>query len=186
MTVTPNRAELERVWEEHTAGEFRTLDLDATMATMAHAPEVLHVPTAMGARGRTQVRDFYARWFVGRNPEDFTIAPLSRTVGERSIVDEMIVSFTHDIEVPWILPGVRPSHLPVSVPVIAVVGFDGSLIASEHIYWDQAAVLAQTGLLAADREGNLPIVADQAGTLTDGLLNQLAEQPRTTRDQPIL
>ncbi|RAG83584.1 nuclear transport factor 2 family protein [Streptacidiphilus pinicola] len=185
MTVAGDRAELERVWEEHTAGEFRTLDLDATMATMADAPVVLHVPTAMGARGRAPVRDFYARWFVGRNPEDFAIAPLSRTVDVRRIVDEMIVSFTHDIEVPWILPGVQPTHLPVSIPVIAVVDFDGSLIASEHIYWDQAAVLAQTGLLAADREWNLPIVADQPGILIDGALNQLAEEPRAAKDQPV-
>ena len=33
------------------------------------------------------------------------------------------------------------------VPLIAVVGMRDGLIDSEHIYWDQASVLVQVGLL---------------------------------------
>ncbi|GFE19963.1 nuclear transport factor 2 family protein [Streptomyces libani] len=173
MTSTTDR-ERERVWELHTSSEFRTLDLDTTMATMSDAPEVLHVPTAMGARGRASVRHFYRRWFVGHNAPDFALAPLTRTTGGSRIVDEMLVSFTHDVEVPWILPGVPPTGRPVEIPVIAVVSFDGPLISAEHIYWDQAAVLGQTGLLPAETMARLPVVLDQRGTLADGPLNQLA------------
>ncbi|AZS75877.1 hypothetical protein DDE74_37825 [Streptomyces lydicus] len=175
MTSTSDRErERERVWELHTSSEFRTLDLDTTMATMSDAPEVLHVPTAMGARGRASVRHFYRRWFVGHNAPDFALAPLTRTTGGSRIVDEMLVSFTHDVEVPWILPGVPPTGRPVEIPVIAVVSFDGPLISAEHIYWDQAAVLGQTGLLSAETMARLPVVLDQRGTLADGPLNQLA------------
>ncbi|MFE7773532.1 nuclear transport factor 2 family protein [Streptomyces sp. NPDC057445] len=168
MTATPSPAELERVWELHTSGEFSTLDVDATMATMTDDPVVLHVPTAMGARGREAVRDFYRRWFIGHNPQDFTITTLTRTTGRDRIVDEMIVSFTHDIEVPWILPGVAPTGRPVGI-----VSFEGSLISAEHIYWDQASVLGQVGLVGPDALSRLPVVTDQRATLTDGPLNRL-------------
>ncbi|MEU2429213.1 nuclear transport factor 2 family protein [Streptomyces sp. NPDC007861] len=177
MTSTPRTpaAELERVWDLHTTSEFDTQDVDATMATMTDDPVVLHVPTAMGARGRRAVRDFYGRWFIGHTPQDFTIAPVTRTTGPDRIVDEMLVSFTHDIPVPWILPGVAPTGLPVTIAAIAVVSFDGPLVASEHIYWDQASVLAQTGLLDAGTMAGLPVVTDQRATLAGGPLNRLAE-----------
>lgn len=175
MTNSPDPAELERVWELHTSSEFATLDVDTTMATMTDTPVVLHVPTAMGARGREAVRDFYRRWFIGRNPQDLTITTLTRTTGPDRIVDEMLVSFTHDSEVPWILPGVAPTGRPVSVAVVAVVSFEGALISSEHIYWDQAAVLGQTGLIEPGALARLPLVTDQRATLTEGPLNELVE-----------
>ncbi|MEW2630132.1 nuclear transport factor 2 family protein [Streptomyces sp. NPDC048389] len=176
MTAGANTspAELERVWDLHTNSEFVMLDVDATMATMTDDAQVLHVPTAMGARGRQAVRDFYRRWFVGHNPRDFSPTTLTRTTGPNRIVDEMLVSFTHDTPVPWILPGVAPTGRRVTVAVLAVVSFDGALIASEHIYWDQATVLAQTGLVGPEAMAGLPVVTDQHATLTDGPLNRLA------------
>ncbi|MFF0066683.1 nuclear transport factor 2 family protein [Streptomyces sp. NPDC005279] len=173
MTNAPVHSRLEGVWELHTSSEFTTLDVDATMETMTDTPAVLHVPTAMGARGREPVRDFYRRWFVGRNPRDFTLETLTRTVGDDRIVDEMLVSFTHDIEVPWILPGVAATGRAISIAVIAVVSFDGVLIASEHIYWDQASVLGQAGLIEPSTMARLPVVIDQRATLADGPLNEL-------------
>lgn len=168
-------AAMERLWKAHTDSEFERLDVRATMATMSDRPTVLHVPTAMGGRGRRDVRDFYTRWFVGRNPDDFALRSLSRTVGDERIVDEMVVSFTHDIEVPWVLPGVRPTGRKVTLPLIAVVGFRGGAIDSEHIYWDQATVLAQTGLLDRAAVRRLPFTVDQADVLGGGApLNELA------------
>jgi carboxymethylenebutenolidase len=123
------------------------------------------------------VRDFYGRWFVGRNPDDFTATTLARTADGRRIMDEMAISSTHGIEVPWILPGVAPTGARISVPVVAVVGFEGTLIASEHIYWDQAAVLAQAGLLDRSLVSRLPIVTDQPDVLAHGELNALAKHP---------
>lgn len=174
MTTDSVRSQLERVWELHTSSEFTTLDVDTTMETMTDAPAVLHVPTAMGARGREPVRDFYRRWFIGRNPRDFTLETLTRTTSDDRIVEEMLASFTHDVEVPWILPGVAPTGRAMDIAVVAVVSFDGTLIESEHIYWDQASVLGQAGLIEPSAMARLPVVIDQRATLTDGPLNELA------------
>jgi carboxymethylenebutenolidase len=45
------------------------------------------------------------------------------------------------------LPGVRPTGRRVEIPLVAIVKFEGDKLAHEHIYWDQASVLAQIGLL---------------------------------------
>ena len=164
----------EAIWKAHTDGEFVDQDVDATMDTMTGDPFVVHVPTAMGGRGREGVRAFYAERFVGRNPADFALHLVSRTMDDDRIVDEMIVSFTHDIEVPWILPGVAPTGRTVEIPVIAIVGLRDGRIDNEHIYWDQASVLVQVGLLDGAR---LPVLGtEQSRSLVDSAaaLNTLA------------
>ena len=145
--MNTNIAEIERVWEAHTAAEFVSADVDATMATMTDDPVVLHVPTSIGARGRTAVRRFYADYFIGHQAQDMHLELVSRTATVDRLVDEMMISFTHDVEIPWVLPGVAPTGRRVVVPLVAVVGMRDGLIDSEHIYWDQASVLAQVGLL---------------------------------------
>jgi carboxymethylenebutenolidase len=165
-----------RAWEAHTAAEFVTRDVDATMRTMTDNPTVLHLPTGMGAIGFDGVRNFYRQWFVGRNAADMSIESVSQTIGDTSIVDEMLITFTHDIEIPWILPAVAPTGKQVRIPVIGIVGFEGTAIASERIYWDQAAVLAQVGLLDSATVKRLPIIAAPAGLLNGSVAtNQLAQ-----------
>jgi carboxymethylenebutenolidase len=173
-----DRQAMARMWDEHTSAEFVTRDVEATMRTMTDNPSVMHVPTGMGGVGFDGVRDFYRRWFVGRNAADMSIESLSRTVGEASIVDEMMITFTHDIEIPWILPGVPATGRQVRVPGIAIVGFEGTAVASERIYWDQASVLAQVGLLDQETVNRLPVITDPQGLLAGTVSpNQLA-QPR--------
>lgn len=141
------------LFDEHMADEFVLRDVDATMATMTEDPVVLHVPTSIGGRGVHDVRRFYANHFIGRFPDDFTPTPLSRTIGDDRLVDEMIISFTHTCEVPIFLPGVEPTGRRLRFPLVAVVCFVDGKVASEHLYWDQASVLVQAGLLDA---GALP------------------------------
>jgi carboxymethylenebutenolidase len=81
-------------------------------------------------------------------PPDTSLIPVSRTVGENQLVDEMIFSFTHTEEMPWMLPGVPPTHRRVKIPLVVIVKFRDGKLAHEHIYWDQASVLKQIGLLA--------------------------------------
>jgi carboxymethylenebutenolidase len=71
---------------------------------------------------------------------------MSRTVDRFRLVDETTVSFTHDRELPWLLPGVGPTHRPAEVLTITVVGFDRGLIASQRILWDHATLTAQLGI----------------------------------------
>ena len=135
------------VFDAHTDAEFKTRDIEATMATMGEAPHVTHVPTMTGGHGQDEVRRFYETWFIGHWPEDTEITPVSRTVGETQVVDEIIIRFTHDCEMPALLPGVAPTGRKVVIPFVVVVGFAGGKIAFERIYWDQASMLVQLGLI---------------------------------------
>ena len=146
--------DLAALWEAHCRHEFETRDADATMATMVDQPYVNHVPTMTGGVGRDQLKRFYKYHFIGANPADMELLPVSRTVGADQLVDEMVVRFTHTSEIDWMLPGVAPTGRKVEVPLVAIVHFRGGKVAHEHIYWDQASVLAQIGKL--DPEG-LPV-----------------------------
>ena len=139
--------DLEALWERHLEHEFATRDTAATMATMVAEPYVNHIPTMTGGTGADALSRFYAEHFIPKMPKDTTLIPLSRTVGADRVVDEMIFSFTHDEEIDWMLPGVAPTGRAVSVPLVAIVAFRGGRVHHEHIYWDQASVLVQVGLL---------------------------------------
>ena len=139
--------DLAALWEDHCRQEFETRDVDATMATMVKAPYVNHIPTMTGGVGYEQLKRFYKYHFIGGNPPDTTLTPVSRTVGEDQVVDEMIFSFTHTSEVDWMVPGIAPTGRRVEIPLVAIVRFVDGKVAHEHIYWDQASVLVQLGLL---------------------------------------
>jgi len=139
--------DLVALWEAHCRYEFETRDVDATMTTMVASPYVNHVPTMTGGVGHDQLKRFYKYHFIGGNPPDTTLTPISRTVGADQIVDEMLFSFTHTSEIDWLLPGIAPTGRRVEVPLVAIVRFVGDKVAHEHIYWDQASVLVQIGRL---------------------------------------
>jgi carboxymethylenebutenolidase len=135
------------LWDAHCRYEFETRDVDATMATMVDEPYVNHIPTLTGGVGRAQLKHFYAHHFIGANPPDTRLVPISRTVGADSVVDEMLFCFTHTREIDWMLPGLAPTGRSVEVPLVAIVQFQDGKVAHEHIYWDQASVLVQIGVL---------------------------------------
>lgn len=166
-SVQPD-ADLGAIFDAHMAAEFAKPDLDATMATMTDSPTLTHVPVLTGGHGYDAVRSFYAKYFHGHWPADTSMVRITRTVGQARLIDEFVVSFTHDIEMPAILPGVKPTGRKVELPHVAVVGFEGDKIAYERIYWDHASLLAQVGLLDA---ATLPITgAEQAHRVLDPAL----------------
>ena len=114
----------------------------------ATPPHLNHVPTMAGGVGRDGVRAFYRDHLVGKFfPPDVKMTNVSRTVGEDRVVEEVFISFTHTTAIDWLLPGVAPTGKAVEMTVAVIVGFEGDKISHEHIYWDQAGVLAQVGLL---------------------------------------
>jgi carboxymethylenebutenolidase len=151
--------DLVALWEAHCRYEFETRDVDATMATMVDAPYVNHIPTMTGGVGHDQLKRFYRYHFIGCNPPDFRMTPISRTVGDSRIVDEFVVQFTHTTEIDWLLPGIQPTGREVEVATVAIVQFEGDKLVHEHIYWDQASVLVQIGKLDP---ANLPVVGAAA------------------------
>lgn len=165
---------ISELYDEHMALEFVEHDADGAAATMTADVHIDLVPVMRGGRGNEEVRLFYAKEFIPNQPPDFAIATVSRTVGDNQLVDELIASFTHTIEMPWMLPGVPPTNRRVEIPLIVIIGFRDDKIAHEHIYWDQASVLKQVGLLTdsalpsfgaetAERLKELSQVAVQSG-----------------------
>jgi len=148
--MTPAQTQLLEVWEEHMASEFATQSVDDTMATMIEGAHINHIPTMTGGTGLDEIRDFYGTHFIPRIPPDTETVLVSRTVGVDQIVDEMIFKFTHTIEMDFMLPGIAPTGRAVEVPLVAIVGFREGKVSHEHIYWDQASVLVQIGLIDSD------------------------------------
>ena len=172
-TLSPAQQKLKEVREEHMKCEFATKSVDETMATMIEGGHVNHVPTMTGGQGLKAIRDFYTRFFIPQMPADTKTTPISRTIGETQIVDEMIFEFTHTVQMDWMLPGIAPTGKRVEVALVAIIGFREGKVSHEHIYWDQASVLVQLGLLDASR---LPVAGrESAAKVRDASLpsNQL-------------
>lgn len=155
------------------SAKFFTQNLQKTMMTYTKntTPYVTFVPTLTGGIGTAQIHDFYSQYFLHRNPGTLDLTLLSRTVGANRVVDELHVAFKHTTEMPWILPGVPPTKKKVEVLMVSVVTVRGGKLAHEYVYWDQASVLMQVGLLdpslipdKAKRRGvtKLPVVGREA------------------------
>ena len=127
--------------------EFATHHTEDTLATMVEDAYVNHIPVLTGGVGKEQLREFYSKHFIPQMPPDTEMVPLSRTIGDDQLVDEMIFKFTHTIKMDWMLPGIAPTGRRVEIPLVAIVRFRDGKLAHEHIYWDQGSVLVQLGLL---------------------------------------
>ena len=145
-TPTESR-DLGALFDSHISREFADKDVDATMETMVPEPYVHCVPIMTGGFGGEGVRRFYSEHFVNQIPKDATVTPISRTVGKDQVVDELIVSFTHDTQWDYLLPGLPPTGKRVELPHVVVMKFESGKVAHEHIYWDQASLLVEVGLL---------------------------------------
>ena len=153
-TLTPAQETLQQLWEEHVRHEFATHNTEETLATMVDDAYVNHIPVLTGGVGKDELREFYSKHFIPQMPPDTEMTAISRTIGNDQLVDEMVFKFTHTICMDWMLPGIAPTGKRVEVPLVAIVRFREGKLAHEHIYWDQASVLVQLGLLDA---ASLPV-----------------------------
>ena len=150
-TPTPAQKSLDQLWEDHVRYEFSTRNTEDTLATMVEDAYVNHIPVLTGGVGKNELREFYSKRFIPQMPPDTEMTPVSRTIGKDQLVDEMVFKFTHTIPMDWMLPGIPPTGERVEVPLVAIVRFREGKLAYEHIYWDQASVLVQIGLLDASK-----------------------------------
>lgn len=146
--VSNCRELLNDVFDKHLDAE-REKDVDTALATMTSNPHVNSIPTIACAIGLENVRRFYQELILTEKifPPDTEMIPVSRTIDEHQLVDEVIFKFTHTTEIGWMLPNIAPTGKKVEIPLVAVIGFSNGKITHEHIYWDQASVLVQIGLL---------------------------------------
>ncbi|MGG6242212.1 nuclear transport factor 2 family protein [Nodosilinea sp. AN01ver1] len=153
--LTPAQESFQALWEEHLQYEFGTHSTEDALATMIEDAYVNHIPVMIGGVGKPALREFYSKYLIPQIPPDLELIPISRTIGTDQLVDEMVATFTHTIQMNWMLPGVTPTEKRVEVPVVAIIRFRDGKLAHEHIYWHQASVLVQVGLL---NPGTLPAV----------------------------
>ena len=145
--LTPDQQTMLATWQQHTYAEFVLKDADAALATMAENPYVFMISSGVARVGRAAVREFYANHFLPQIPPDLEITSVSQTFGDDRLVEEMVMRFTHSIEMDWILPGLRPTERTAEFVLAGVIQFEGGKVAHEHLYWDQATLLFQMGVL---------------------------------------
>lgn len=139
-------------FENHVNAELRK-DLNTTLATMTTNPHINNIPTLIGGIGLEGVRNFYSSLIPSGKffPPDTEMIPISRTIDKHQLVDEIIFKFTHTTEIGWMLPDIAPTGKRVEIPLVVIVGFANEKVKYEHIYWDQASVLVQIGLLNPEK-----------------------------------
>jgi len=165
VKLTPAQQALSDIWDEHVRDEFAARDAAAALDTMVQDAYVNHVPVLTGGAGRQQLGEFYSKHFIPQMPADTEIVPISRTIGSERLVDEMVIRFTHNIAMDWMLPGIPPTGKRVECATVAVITFRDGKLFNENIYWDQASVLVQLGLIDP---ATLPVLgAETARSLTD-------------------
>jgi carboxymethylenebutenolidase len=157
--LSPRQQFLSDLWDQHLQHEFADHDTEDALDTMIPGAHVNHVPVLTGGRNRGELRRFYSTWFIPTLPPDLAMVEVSRTIGADRLVMEFVATFTHSLEMPWLLPGVAATGRRVELAAVGVVHFAGDKLASEQLYWDQASVLVQVGLLERDR---LPVVGVEA------------------------
>ena len=140
--------DLEGAWEAHREALLVRRDPAAALATMTAEPSVTHIPAMTGGTGRQAVERFYAEQVLPHLPADLTLGRISRTVDRWRLVEETTVTFTHDRELPWLLPGAEPAFRRAEVLAIAVVGFHRMKISSLRVLWDYATLTAQLNVTA--------------------------------------
>lgn len=174
--LTPHQQNMVEVFERHMNAELNG-DLETTMETMSEDPHLNHVPIMAGGVGRQGVRQFYKDHLLGKFfPPDVQITKISTTISNHQIVEEMVISFTHSIILDNMLPEVPPTGKSVEIAIVVIVGFKDNKISHEHIYWDQASVLSQIGLLDPK---NLPVCGAESA-------QKVLDPKRPSRNIPIL
>jgi len=158
-------------FQAHIDAEIRG-DLDTTLATMTADPHLNNIPTLIGGIGAEEVRNFYSSLIPFNKffPPDLEMVPVSQTIDQNQLVDEIIFKFTHTTEVGWMLPNIPPTGRRVEIPLVVIVGFRDGKVTHEHIYWDQASVLVQIGLL--DPKG-LPVYGIETAQKMDEMRKRL-------------
>jgi carboxymethylenebutenolidase len=146
------------LWDQHMASEFGAKNVDHVLATMGPNPSVNHVPVMTGGIGWEQLYEFYSKHFLPHLPADLEVTPISRTVGQGRLIDEFVSRFTHSIQMDWLVPGVPATGKRLEIATVVIVQFENGKIVAERLYWDQASVLVQLGLI--DR--SLPVLGEEA------------------------
>ena len=167
MALSSDKQVLLDAFNKHVNAELNG-DLETTLETMTQDPHINNIPTLVGGEGKDGVKNFYSDLITTGKffPPDTEMTPISRTIDEHQLVDEIVFKFTHTSEIGWMLPDIPPTGKRVEVPLVVIVGFEQGKVTHEHIYWDQASVLVQIGML---QQSGLPIAGIETAKKMESL-----------------
>lgn len=136
-----------QLWDDHIRGEFGIKDVELALSTMVEDASVMHMPTRSGGKGKDELRPYYRDMFIPSIPSEWEHTVTNRMLTESAIVEEATVRLHHTKQMDWFLPGVPPTNKWIEIELVIVIEFRDGKMATERIYWDQAAVLRQIGKL---------------------------------------
>ena len=171
--IGSNQQMMRSVWQEHLRAEFEARDPEAALATLSENPYVLLIPSGAALIGKQAVRDFYVKRFIPYIPSDLELIPVSQIISEDRIIDELVIRFTHSLQMDWMLPDIPPTNRKVEFALVTIHQFEQDKVASERLYWDQSTVLTQLGILY------LPVAA--TGTKSAANLLEIANSRMMVR-----
>jgi hypothetical protein len=96
-----------------------------------HGPNHISLKNALSTRATPPAESAHRKSLDPRAP-CYLVKPLSRTVGQTRVVDELIVRFTQDRETHVYLPGVAPTGRKAVLPHVVVMGFVATLVLTRH------------------------------------------------------
>jgi carboxymethylenebutenolidase len=193
VPTTTTTKELLEVWLQQCYFELVKKNAKAAPGTMSDNPHVVKVPLAMGGRRREGVYNFYHDYFLAQFPADMTAVAISLVVGENILAEEAVYQFTNNQVIDWLVPGVPPTGKRVEAGVVGIITFENGKIDSEHLYWDQASVLAQWGVLDSSERKRKPSHLNAVGRSTagtemtraaGGISTQSVAEPHSKREHP--
>jgi carboxymethylenebutenolidase len=145
--LTPYQQTMLASWQQHTYAEFVLKDADAALSTMTEDPSVFLVTTETGVTGRAGVLNYYADQFLPNIPPDLELTSVSQIFSSDRIVEEFVIRFTHTLDMNWMLPGIPATGRKAEFALVGIIEFRARKVANERLYWDQATVLSQLGVL---------------------------------------
>jgi carboxymethylenebutenolidase len=137
--------EVERVRDAFLDAVLRP-DPAAAHALLARDATLDVDPVGTGASGAEPIRRFVADRVAPGLPADLTVRRHSRTGDRWRVVDEARVSFTHDREMRWLLPGIAATGRAVEVDLVTVVVVRRALVSRARLVWDLLSLADQLGI----------------------------------------
>jgi carboxymethylenebutenolidase len=153
--------EVERVWDLFRAAVYEDRDVAAAVALLADDATLVDMPAMTGGNSPAEIAEHVRGLAV---PADLAVERISRTVDTRRVVDELRWIFTHDRALPWLLPGVAPTGLPVRVLGISVVAVRHGRITSVRTLWDVQRASAQVTARRPEPAAGSSITPSQTST----------------------
>jgi hypothetical protein len=127
---------------------WRARDVDAFSHCYSADAEITG-PGGMRFLGRDGARQFLSAWSEAMPDNEISVA--NEYIAGSVVVQEAVFSGTHtgNLAAPNGLV-VSPTGRQVQVPYVDILVVEGDQVASDHVYWDQAEMLTQLGLMPAE------------------------------------